>query len=536
MSARPLNLKPGVVAEVDLDALHADPDQPRHSFDDASLERLTANIRERGIQQPILVRRVDERLVIMDGERRWRAARAAGLRAVPVLYVDTGAYEDTQLRLDQVSVNQLREQLKPMDLARVLSGFRAAGKTTNDIAATLARQGHPAMKPAQIEHMVELTRLPDWTQAMVDAEEIAAGDAAGLLDVLRRKGVEKPLKKMLTQSISYSGRLTGDDVHHAVNGALSEAGGVSLLSVEPYHRKPIVHFAWKSRCKGCEHLQRSASRAFCMSPKLFQEHNQEAKDAGLGPGGKKPEKPKAAGAAAHATEDAAKTQIRERSLSEKARDYLHAYLVGALRDHIERLGDPQAEESPVPDIVYHLVLWAALGRPGDGGARGAVGVRYDPEVVGNTAARALMVKSLDDVVTGGGEVTGHRFCESADEILAKLAWRETRMLAHRFWGWDIFDVWNPEAPFFDLFRKAELVHLANVCECELPEGRKSWDALKASELKAALLAQPQKLRRPQILDDLYSGPIERPAVGFEWEYGAGDEDESEPIDDLEEDA
>jgi ParB/RepB/Spo0J family partition protein len=513
---------PGVVTLVEIKSLKPDPGQPRQAFDEASLLALADNIRERGVQQPLLVRSLGAGgLQIVDGERRWRAAKLAKLKSVPVLLVDVGELD--QLRLDQVSVNQLREQLKPMELARVLKGLRDAGKTTNDIAATLAKQGLPAMRPAAIDELADLTALPDWAQAMVNAEQVEPKDAARLLPILELKGVEKPLEKSMRRSIGYTGKLLGHQVRHSGEVALKEAGGTNLGNIDSWSERPVVHFAWKTRCKGCEHLQRWGGGAFCMSRKTFEEHNQEAKDAGLLPGGKRPQKraePKPGSAEDLRVAEAAaeKAEQRERSLAEKARDYLHARLCVALIEEVPKRTELQGA----------LVLWRALGSPGSRGTRGA-----RPIDAGLPTDR-----SLEEIA---GQCTPYQLADfrltAALNILNELPWRETHALARLIWGNDLHTVWNLDREFLDLFRKSELVRLAVTHGCDPGEGR-LWDRMKGEDIKDALLAEHDKLLRPQILADLYQGEIEPPYKP--WRPGddedEDDEDDFKPSDDEERDA
>ena len=503
-----IGLELNTVTEVRLADISPDPDQPRKTFDEASLLALADNIRERGVQQPLLVRNVggSTGLMIVDGERRYRAAKLLKLKSVPVLLIDTGTYEEGQLRLDQVSVNQLREQLKPMELAHVLRGMRDAGKTTNDIAAMLAKQGLPAMKPAAIDELAELTQLPQWAQDMVNADQLETAHAAMLLPILNRKGVEKPLQKSLDERIGYREKLETWDIRDAGMHALEKVGGVRLTNTETYSPKPVVHFAWKTRCKGCEHLQRWGEGAFCMHRKTFEEHNQEAKDAGLLPGGRKPEKKAAPkpGSKADQAASTEKAEQRERSLTEKARDYLHSHLCVALIEEVPKR----------PELQGVLVLWRALGNPGSRGTRGA-----RPIDAGLPTDR-----SLEEIA---GQCTPYQLADfrltAALNILNELPWRETHALARLIWGDDLFAVWTIDREFLDLFRKAELVHLAGVHGCALPEGRRSWDAMKGDEIKDALLTQHEKLLRPAILADLYQGEIEAPFRP--WRPGDEDDDD-----------
>jgi ParB family chromosome partitioning protein len=497
-------LEPGVVAVILTGHVHPDPDQPRRSFDEKALESLADNIRERGVLQPILVRQDGARLLIVDGERRWRAAKRAELPIVPVLL--TPPAESQQLRLDQLSVNELHERLKPMDLAHVLRGLRDAGKTTNDIAATLARQGHPAMKPAAIDQLAKLTDLPAWTQELVNDDRLEIKHAGELLGLLERPGLEKHVRKSIQQALSYAGQLLGHNVRHAGDQALAAAGGIDLDNIESWHSEPRVHFAWKTRCKGCEHLQRWAEGAFCMSKKRFEEHNQEAKDAGLLPGGRLPEKPKQANGKAAEKAANEKCEQREASLGEKARAYLHAYLCVALVQELPRRDSLQIA----------LSIWRALKSPGSNGSRGASAV---------DAAIPASYRSIEQIT---GELSVDQLQKAAFDaalnVINELPWREVHALSRQLWGDDLHLVWNPEEPFLDLMRKAELAHLAQVHKIDLPEGRRSWDALKGAEIKAAFMAQREKWLRPALLADLYQSEIGPPYVPW---HQCGDSDDLE---------
>ena len=87
-TAKAAPLKRAVVHELAVGALTPDPNQPRKAFDEKALQALADSIGERGILQPILVRQDGNRVVIVDGERRWRAAKLAKLKVVPALLAD----------------------------------------------------------------------------------------------------------------------------------------------------------------------------------------------------------------------------------------------------------------------------------------------------------------------------------------------------------------------------------------------------------------------------------------------------------------
>jgi ParB family chromosome partitioning protein len=101
-------------AELPLDALRPNPYQPRRSFDPAALEELAQSLRRHGLLQPVVVRPAGEGYELISGERRWRAARRAGLERIPVLVRETD--DDAMLELALVE-NVQRQDLNPLEKA-----------------------------------------------------------------------------------------------------------------------------------------------------------------------------------------------------------------------------------------------------------------------------------------------------------------------------------------------------------------------------------------------------------------------------------
>jgi ParB family chromosome partitioning protein len=107
-------VRPGVL-EIPITQIEPNPYQPRNHFDEESLAGLTASIRELGVLQPILVREVNvDRFALIAGERRWRAAKRAGLQYIPVIIRDV---TDEQTLQHALVENLHRDDLNPLEEA-----------------------------------------------------------------------------------------------------------------------------------------------------------------------------------------------------------------------------------------------------------------------------------------------------------------------------------------------------------------------------------------------------------------------------------
>ncbi len=145
-----------------------DPDQPRTEFDPEALQQLAESLRDRGQLQPIRVRWSPEadRYVIVVGERRWRAAALAGLEVMACVVVD-GAATPEDLLEDQLVENCLRQDLRPVELARSYQALMAARGMSQ---RALADRLH--VSPASVAKAVALLTLPEPIQQDVDSGAI----------------------------------------------------------------------------------------------------------------------------------------------------------------------------------------------------------------------------------------------------------------------------------------------------------------------------------------------------------------------------
>ena len=161
---------------VPVEFLRANPRNPRKVFDDTDLSELTQSIKDRGIIQPIVVRPGEGGSYrIIAGERRWRAARRAGLTRVPVVVRDGSESDDKVLQLALIE-NIQRENLNPIDEAtayrRLVDEFRL---TQEDIAAAVGKDR------SSVANTLRLLRLPDEVRAEVATGRLSMGHARALL-------------------------------------------------------------------------------------------------------------------------------------------------------------------------------------------------------------------------------------------------------------------------------------------------------------------------------------------------------------------
>jgi ParB family chromosome partitioning protein len=182
---------------IDLAVDHVEPNrlQPRKHFDEESLASLTASVRELGVLQPILVRAgEDGRYELIAGERRWRAAKRAGMVSIPAIVKTT---TDTH-SLEQALVENLhRENLNPLEEAAAYQQLIEDFQLTHDELAT--RMGKSR---AAITNTLRLFQLPPSVQRMVADGQLAAGHARALLGTPDRSFQEALAKRAVAESMS----------------------------------------------------------------------------------------------------------------------------------------------------------------------------------------------------------------------------------------------------------------------------------------------------------------------------------------------
>jgi ParB family chromosome partitioning protein len=181
--------------EVPISSISPNPRQPRTVFDEDALNELIASIKEIGILQPPVVRKVSEgRYELIMGERRFRAAKAAGLKSIPVIIRQT---PDNELLREALIENIHRSQLNPLEEAAAYAGLLTDFGCTHDELATKLGRSRPL-----ISNMLRLLNLPPTVQRKVAAGVISAGHARALLGLSDEKEIEKLANRIVAEGLS----------------------------------------------------------------------------------------------------------------------------------------------------------------------------------------------------------------------------------------------------------------------------------------------------------------------------------------------
>ena len=185
----------GGVTMLPIAKVEANAAQPRKQFDPESLDSLADSIATHGILQPITVRRLESGYYqIISGERRWRAARQAGLAEVPVIVIEADDRKVMELSLIE---NLQREDLNPMEEAAGYQKLMADFGLTQEECAERVGKSRPAVANA-----LRLLNLPEPIQAMVEDGRLSAGHARALVAVADPAVQQKIAEKVAGDELS----------------------------------------------------------------------------------------------------------------------------------------------------------------------------------------------------------------------------------------------------------------------------------------------------------------------------------------------
>lgn len=184
-----------VLVELPVASIEPNQHQPRMAFDEESLVALTASVREVGVLQPVLVRDAGEgRYELVAGERRWRAAKRAGLPTIPAIVRSVSGLG----RVEQALIENLhRQDLNPMEEAgayqQLIEDF---GLTHEQLAARVGKSR------AAITNTLRLFQLPPTVQKLVSESQLSAGHARALLGTPDRAFQEALARRAVSEELS----------------------------------------------------------------------------------------------------------------------------------------------------------------------------------------------------------------------------------------------------------------------------------------------------------------------------------------------
>jgi len=160
--------------DLPLDAMVPNPHQPRARFDDEGLARLAESLKERGMLQPVLVRpRPGGDFELIAGERRWRAARLAGIERIPAIVRPSDDAASLELALIE---NMAREDLNPVEEARACAALTEELGLTREAVGRRVGRSHVA-----VSNLVRLLDLPDEALALLESRKLSEGHGRALL-------------------------------------------------------------------------------------------------------------------------------------------------------------------------------------------------------------------------------------------------------------------------------------------------------------------------------------------------------------------
>jgi len=168
--------------EIKISDIDRNINQPRKIFDDESLSELADSIKQHGVLQPIIVKSDGTRFKLVAGERRWRAARLAGLKEIPAIIKDSDEAQSIEIALIE---NLQRENLNPIEEAEGIRQLIELLQLTQEQTAQKLGRSRPA-----VANSLRLLALPDELKAMIRRDELSSGHARALLAIEDEKARE----------------------------------------------------------------------------------------------------------------------------------------------------------------------------------------------------------------------------------------------------------------------------------------------------------------------------------------------------------
>lgn len=180
---------------IDISLIYANPNQPRKTFDETALKELATSIKTHGIIQPIVLNRAEDgKYMIIAGERRWRAAKMAGLEQVPAFVRN---YTPKQIKEISIIENLQREDLNPIEAARAIKQLMDEYDLTQEAVADRIGKSRPA-----IANTLRLLNLPMDVIELIEKNKLSAGHARCLVALSSSIEQTKVAQAAVTKKLS----------------------------------------------------------------------------------------------------------------------------------------------------------------------------------------------------------------------------------------------------------------------------------------------------------------------------------------------
>ncbi len=184
----------GTTRLIATDQIAPNPAQPRTRMDEKGIGELAASISEKGLLQPIILKRKEQGYEIIAGERRYRAALLAGLKEVPAIIRDVDDREALEIALTE---NLQREDLNPLEVAVVYGKFIEEFAYTHE---ELAKK--MGVDRSSVTNSLRLLKLPQWIQGLLSEGRLTQGHARVILSLKNEKEQKRFVEKVLSEGTS----------------------------------------------------------------------------------------------------------------------------------------------------------------------------------------------------------------------------------------------------------------------------------------------------------------------------------------------
>jgi len=183
-----------VIDEISLSEIKANPFQPRRIFDQDKIDELAQSIREHGIFQPIIIKKIAKGYIIVSGERRYRAAQQVGLKTIPSI---VRQYEESKVAEIALAENLQRENLTPIEEAEAYKVvMNHLSLTQTELAQKIGKSR------SHVTNMLGLLNLPEETQNLLLTNQISMGHARALSKLENREQINKLANMIVRKQLS----------------------------------------------------------------------------------------------------------------------------------------------------------------------------------------------------------------------------------------------------------------------------------------------------------------------------------------------